>query len=364
MASRRRGRQRHQGRGQRKQQEQKDEDSAEGDRIIAEFLANLADPLAWWWQDGYTADWEGEKSVSIQKADVIKVMYPPLVTDFTEKDALNIKDMYKPLTDFTEKDALKDSSEPCLRKLAELKGKKSVVIQKADVYLDEVGSGTGASEWSVHGISKADVELDETEEVQKSPSIIKDMFKPLTTDDALKDSSEPCLRKPADWEGKKSVSIQKADVSKVMYKPLVTDFTEKDALNIKDMYKPLTIDFTEKDALKDSSEPCLRKLAELEGKKFMVIQKADVNLDEVGSGTGATGLATLSRLAEQAGMHQAGTHDPDTLVEARFKFKALLFEALAAEAGLPAALASEWWAQVQQHEASAIAHGHGVGDPG
>merc|ERR1712039_1015169 len=65
---------------------------------------------------------------------------------------------------------------------------------------------------------------------------------------------EPCLQKLADYEGKKFVSIQKADV-----KLDETEEEKKRFTKLKDMYKPLTdwwkdtlTDFTEKGALKDS----------------------------------------------------------------------------------------------------------------
>merc|ERR1712088_399891 len=65
---------------------------------------------------------------------------------------------------------------------------------------------------------------------------------------------EPCLQKLADYEGKKFVSIQKADV-----KLDETEEEKKKFSKIKDMYKPLTdwwkdklTDLTEKGAMKDS----------------------------------------------------------------------------------------------------------------
>jgi len=65
---------------------------------------------------------------------------------------------------------------------------------------------------------------------------------------------EPCLQKLADYEGKKFVSIQKADV-----KLDETEEEKKKFSKIKDMYKPLTdwwketvTDFTEKGAMKDA----------------------------------------------------------------------------------------------------------------
>merc|ERR1719230_935270 len=72
----------------------------------------------------------------------------------------------------------------------------------------------------------------------------------LMLDDHL---DESCIQKLADYEGKKFVSIQKADVK--------LDETEEDKKRfskLKDMYKPLTdwwkeklTDFTEKGAMKD-----------------------------------------------------------------------------------------------------------------
>merc|ERR1712176_1707262 len=65
---------------------------------------------------------------------------------------------------------------------------------------------------------------------------------------------EPCIQKLADYEGKKFVSIQKADV-----KLDETEEGKKKFNKLKDMYKPLTdwwkdklTDFTEKGAMKDA----------------------------------------------------------------------------------------------------------------
>merc|ERR1719221_2350757 len=65
---------------------------------------------------------------------------------------------------------------------------------------------------------------------------------------------EPCLQKLADYEGKKFVSIQKADV-----KLDETEAEKKKFSKIKDMYKPLTdwwkeklTELTEKGAMKDA----------------------------------------------------------------------------------------------------------------
>merc|ERR1719486_224971 len=65
---------------------------------------------------------------------------------------------------------------------------------------------------------------------------------------------EPCVQKLADYEGKKFVSIQKADV-----KLDETEEEKKKFSKLKDMYKPLTdwwkeklTDYTEKGAMKDA----------------------------------------------------------------------------------------------------------------
>merc|ERR1711904_399238 len=65
---------------------------------------------------------------------------------------------------------------------------------------------------------------------------------------------EPCIQKLADFEGKKFVSIQKADV-----KLEETEDEKKRFTKLKDMYKPLTdwwkeklTDLTEKGAMKDA----------------------------------------------------------------------------------------------------------------
>merc|ERR1711902_308791 len=73
----------------------------------------------------------------------------------------------------------------------------------------------------------------------------------LLLDDTL---DEPCIQKLADYEGKKFVSIQKADV-----KLDETEEEKKHFAKVKDMYKPLTdwwkeklTDLTEKGAMKDA----------------------------------------------------------------------------------------------------------------
>merc|ERR1711870_25640 len=90
--------------------------------------------------------------------------------------------------------------------------------------------------------------------MQKAPSLQifkkKDIEVLMLTDHL----DEPCIQKLADYEGKKFVSIQKADV-----KLDETEEEKKRFTKLKDMYKPLTdwwkeklTDLTEKGAMKDA----------------------------------------------------------------------------------------------------------------
>merc|ERR1712076_289427 len=95
---------------------------------------------------------------------------------------------------------------------------------------------------------------DSIETMKKAPSLQifkKKDIEVLMLADHL---DEPCLQKLADYEGKKFVSIQKADV-----KLDETEEEKKRFSKLKDMYKPLTdwwkeklTDFTEKGAMKDA----------------------------------------------------------------------------------------------------------------
>merc|ERR1712228_61226 len=90
--------------------------------------------------------------------------------------------------------------------------------------------------------------------MRKSPALqmfLKKDLEVLMLSDHL---DEPCIQKLADYEGKKFVSIQKADV-----KLDETEEEKKRFSKLKDMYKPLTdwwkeklTDFTEKGAMKDA----------------------------------------------------------------------------------------------------------------
>merc|ERR1711972_999719 len=95
---------------------------------------------------------------------------------------------------------------------------------------------------------------DSLEVMQKAPALQifkKKDLEVLMLPDHL---DEPCLQKLADYEGKKFVSIQKADV-----KLDESEEEKKRFTKIKDMYKPLTdwwkdslTEFTEKGAMKDA----------------------------------------------------------------------------------------------------------------
>merc|ERR1712066_443139 len=90
--------------------------------------------------------------------------------------------------------------------------------------------------------------------MRKSPALqmfLKKDLEVLMPSDHL---DEPCIQKLADYEGKKFVSIQKADV-----KLDETEEEKKRFTKLKDMYKPLTdwwkdklTDYTEKGAMKDA----------------------------------------------------------------------------------------------------------------
>merc|ERR1712242_302447 len=95
---------------------------------------------------------------------------------------------------------------------------------------------------------------DSIETMKKAPALQifkKKDLEVLMLDDHL---DEPCLQKLADYEGKKFVSIQKADV-----KLDESEAEKKKFSKIKDMFKPLTdwwkdklTDLTEKGAMKDA----------------------------------------------------------------------------------------------------------------
>merc|ERR1711953_970329 len=114
-----------------------------------------------------------------------------------------------------------------------------------DKYLDRMAE----SQESIYYMSGESLEV-----MQKSPALQifkkKDIEVLMLTDHL----DEPCIQKLADYEGKKFVSIQKADV-----KLDETEEEKKRFTKLKDMYEPLTdwwkeklTDLTEKGAMKDA----------------------------------------------------------------------------------------------------------------
>merc|ERR1712241_1314103 len=139
-----------------------------------------------------------------------------------------------------------DSNRSKLSKLLRFASTKSDGKQiSLDKYLDRMQE----TQESIYYMSGDSMEI-----MQKAPSLQifkKKDLEVLMLDDHL---DEPCLQKLADYEGKKFVSIQKADV-----KLDETEEEKKRFAKIKDLFKPLTdwwkeklTDLTEKGAMKDA----------------------------------------------------------------------------------------------------------------
>merc|ERR1712025_1105955 len=118
-----------------------------------------------------------------------------------------------------------------------------------DINLDKYLDRMQESQESIYYMSG-----DSMDTMKKAPSLqifLKKDLEVLMLSDHL---DEPCVQKLADYEGKKFVSIQKADV-----KLDETEEEKKKFSKMKDMYKPLTdwwkdklTDYTEKGAMKDA----------------------------------------------------------------------------------------------------------------
>merc|ERR1712227_275348 len=114
-----------------------------------------------------------------------------------------------------------------------------------DKYLDRMQE----SQESIYYMSGESLEI-----MQKAPALQMGKKKDIEVLMLTDHLDEPCIQKLADYEGKKFVSIQKADV-----KLDETEEEKKKFSKLKDMYKPLTdwwkdklADFTEKGAMKDA----------------------------------------------------------------------------------------------------------------
>merc|ERR1712241_1415678 len=139
-----------------------------------------------------------------------------------------------------------DSNRSKLSKLLRFASTKSDGKQiSLDKYLDRMQE----TQESIYYMSGDSMDV-----MKKAPSLqvfTKKDLEVLMMGDHL---DEPCLQKLADYEGKKFVSIQKADV-----KLDETEEEKKRFSKVKDMYKPLTdwwkdslTDLTEKGAMKDA----------------------------------------------------------------------------------------------------------------
>merc|ERR1712194_534270 len=139
-----------------------------------------------------------------------------------------------------------DSNRSKISKLLRFHTTKS---EGKDINLDKYLDRMQESQESIYYMSGDSLDV-----MQKAPAL--QMFKKkdievLMLSDHL---DEPCIQKLADYEGKKFVSIQKADV-----KLDETEEEKKKFTKLKDMYKPLTdwwkeklTDLTEKGAMKES----------------------------------------------------------------------------------------------------------------
>merc|ERR1712029_1162194 len=140
-----------------------------------------------------------------------------------------------------------DSNRSKISKLLRFTSTKSE--EGKDISLDKYLDRMQESQESIYYMSGESLDT-----MKKAPSLQifkkKDIEVLMLTDHL----DEPCIQKLADYEGKKFVSIQKADV-----KLDETEEEKKRFTKLKDMYKPLTdwwkdklTDLTEKGAMKDA----------------------------------------------------------------------------------------------------------------
>merc|ERR1712048_648317 len=139
-----------------------------------------------------------------------------------------------------------DSNRSKISKLLRFKSTKS---EDKEISLDKYLDRMTESQESIYYMSG-----DSIETMNKLPSLQIFKKKDLEVLMLADHLDEPCIQKLADYEGKKFVSIQKADV-----KLDETEDEKKRFTKLKDMYKPLTdwwkeklTDLTEKGAMKDA----------------------------------------------------------------------------------------------------------------
>merc|ERR1711935_760680 len=148
-----------------------------------------------------------------------------------------------------------DSNRSKLSKLLRFRTTKS---EEKEISLDKYLDRMQESQESIYYMSG-----DSLETMKKAPALQifeKKDLEVLMLPDHL---DEPCLQKLADYEGKKFVSIQKADV-----KLDETEEEKKRFTKLKDMYKPLTdwwkkklTDLTESGAMKDAGVKVMKSQA-------------------------------------------------------------------------------------------------------
>merc|ERR1712147_227576 len=139
-----------------------------------------------------------------------------------------------------------DSNRSKISKLLRFTSTKS---EEKDISLDKYLDRMQESQESIYYMSGDNMEV-----MSKAPSLQVFKKKDIEVLMLADHLDEPCIQKLADYEGKKFVSIQKADV-----KLDETEEEKKRFTKLKDMYKPLTdwwkeklTDLTEKGAMKDA----------------------------------------------------------------------------------------------------------------
>merc|ERR1711937_1109581 len=139
-----------------------------------------------------------------------------------------------------------DSNRSKISKLLRFTTTKS---EDKDISLDKYLDRMQESQESIYYMSGDSMEV-----MKKAPSLQVFKKKDIEVLMLADHLDEPCIQKLADYEGKKFVSIQKADV-----KLDETEEEKKRFTKLKDMYKPLSdwwkeklTDFTEKGAMKDA----------------------------------------------------------------------------------------------------------------
>merc|ERR1712232_1164674 len=139
-----------------------------------------------------------------------------------------------------------DSNRSKLSKLLRFTTTKS---EGKEISLDKYLDRMQESQESIYYMSGDSLDV-----MKKAPALQMFLKKDLEVLMLADHLDEPCLQKLADYEGKKFVSIQKADV-----KLDESEEEKKRFTKVKDMYKPLTdwwkeklTDLTEKGAMKDA----------------------------------------------------------------------------------------------------------------